>query len=153
MQSMKKKNTCYMQRDQRPYMVALPSPRPHQEVVRVSDSTKHGVSIRICIWMTRTENQLKELGCPIPGRGVHPEGHKTDTSHDFRKEGKEVWGVKRCLLPADRTPQGSLENSHTDFQSQITVAFSKELGNFYLSLLPDPIKLVFSEEECRIVMG
>ena len=51
-----------MQGDQRLHMATLlPSPMPRQEVVRVSDSSKCGVAIRICVWLIEREHGLREL--------------------------------------------------------------------------------------------
>lgn len=50
-------STCYVQGDQKPYMVTLlPSPLPCQEVISISDSSKGSVSIRICVWLTERIN-------------------------------------------------------------------------------------------------
>lgn len=65
-------------------MVTVPCAIPWEEIMGVFGSPKHDVSIRICVWITGTEHQLEELSSTLLGHGFHPEGHRRDTSNDFK---------------------------------------------------------------------
>lgn len=57
---------------------------PARRLLSVSDSSKCGVSIRICVWLTERAHRLRELSPTILREWIHPQGHKMDTSQDSR---------------------------------------------------------------------